>query len=321
MDCIIHWVRKTRNLAFELHFYAYMCELGLEVLFGNSLVSLFMESGRIFHGQQVFLRLPYPDETSWSSLITGYVETGDFKHALTLYALMQDGCCDSLHPNARAFVALLKACTALKDLEGGQNIHAQIDRNVSLKADDFISSALINMYVKCGSIVKAEEVFETVLVRNVVSWNILIAGYAQGGELGEVLYILEGMKGEGIKPSPVTFISVLNACSHVGLVDKGETYFEAMAQSYGVTPTLEHQSCLVDILGRAGQLENVAFVMNITPSLPNTVMWLTMLSACRKWGDVRLGRNAFEQVVSMDGNNSASYMCMHKLYAGASMEE
>ena len=219
-------------------------------------------------------------------------------------------------------IALLKNCAQKKDLSQGTRIHAHlVRRGFLLEKSPHVTTTLIHMYAKCGDLSNAHQVHDEVQIRNVVSWNILIAGYAQGGELGEVLYILEGMKGEGIKPSPVTFISVLNACSHVGLVDKGETYFEAMAQSYGVTPTLEHQSCLVDILGRAGQLENVAFVMNITPSLPNTVMWLTMLSACRKWGDVRLGRNAFEQVVSMDGNNSASYMCMHKLYAGASMEE
>eukprot|EP00250_Pteridium_aquilinum_P034829 c8177_g1_i1 orf=2-427(+) len=141
------------------------------------------------------------------------------------------------------------------------------------------------MYAKCGVLAKAQEVFDELPVRDTLTWTALITGYAQQGETENALYYFDRMRESGVTPDPITFLSVLNACSHAGLVDKGQTYYEAMCVDHGLVPSVKHHACIVDLLGRAGQLDRVVAMMKKTPFQPTIVMWLTVLTACRKWGN------------------------------------
>ena len=308
--------REEKNGFSTRRLYDYIQKFGLEnhPSIGNYLVPMLADAGNVCDAHKVFHNLDFPNEYSWNSLITCFIKYGDPQKAFILYQKM---CISSVKPTAYTFVALLKACTALKDLEGGQTIHAQIDRNVSLKADDFISSALINMYVKCGSIGKAEEVFENVLVRNVVSWNALISGYAQLGQANSVLNLYKRMRTEGIMPNSVTFIVLLTACSHAGLIKEGEKLFDDMCAHYFLSPTLEHYTCMIDLFGRAGDFDKMKALLDKMPSCDHIPLYLSILGACSKWRNVKFGLWAFKQVIGLDGNCAAAYMYMESIYTGS----
>ena len=201
----------------------------------------------------------------------------------------------------------------------GLQIHAGNVKMGLLGSDLSFINALLEMYAKCGFIMNVEKVFDSVSIHDVVSWTSLISGYAQVGKLEEVLHIFDRMRTQHNMPDPITFVSVLNACNHGGLVDEGQMYFEAMIKDYGITPTLEHHTCLVDLFGRSGQLEKAIIAMEETLFYPNSVMWHAMLGACRKWGNVKLGRYVFDQILKFDETEIGAYISMHNIYADAGM--
>ena len=215
------------------------------------------------------------------------------------------------------FVAILKDCAKRRDLTRGRKIHEHILKEGLVHKDIYIGSSLISLYVKCDKISKAQEVFDELPIRNVVSWTALITGYGQQGEVENVLQLFDRMRRDGKKPNSITFLSVLNACSHAGLVDKGQEYFRIMVEAYGLNPSLEHHTCLIDLLGRSGQLYKAVEIMKKTMTCPHIEMWLTILGACRKWGDVELGR----KVIQMDEHEVSAYICMNNIYVDAGMHE
>eukprot|EP00250_Pteridium_aquilinum_P025238 c30404_g1_i1 orf=1-531(+) len=176
------------------------------------------------------------------------------------------------------------------------------------------------MYAKCGLLSKSQEVFDTLSTRNIFAWNSLITGYAQSGNVEKVLSLLNKMSGEGIRPDRVTFVSVLNACSHTGTLEKGATYFNAMSENYGIAPGVKHHTCLVDLLGRAGQIERAAQIIKETPFHPDSVMWVSVIGACQKWGCAEVARQLLEQAEHLNEKESAAYVCMYNNYADAQME-
>ena len=172
------------------------------------------------------------------------------------------------------------------------------------------------MYARCNALLKAEQVFNMLPIQDVVSWTALIAGYAQNGEHETVFKLFNKMVGEGIKPNLVTFIVILNACSFLGLLDKGRMYFETMGVSYGICPTLEHHTCIVDLLGRIGYIESAMKAIQAMPSCNHLPMWFSLLGASEKWGNVQLGRLVFNHVVQLDksGNRSGlAYTYMNNI--------
>eukprot|EP00250_Pteridium_aquilinum_P000128 c10143_g2_i1 orf=1-612(-) len=181
--CSLHKCRTERNVALALRLHdEWVCQTGMlkaHPSLGNHLVSVLVEFGNMTHARQVFDLLPSQDQYSWDGLITGYVKHGELHHAITLYKKMQED--RTLRPNRYTFVALLKACGALHELEIGNNLHAEIAKAGLLNRDIIVGSTLVDMYVKFGFLEKAQEVFDALSDPNVVSWNVLIGGYAQHG--------------------------------------------------------------------------------------------------------------------------------------------
>mgnify|MGYP000538877386 FL=1 len=166
---------------------------------------------------------------------------------------------------------------------------------------------------------KAKEVFEKLNVRDVVAWTSLISGYAQLGNADIVVTLFDSMIREEVKPSLVTFTVVLNACSHGGLLDKGPYYFDIMSNEYGFVPTLEHHTCMIDLFGRAGHFDEALTLINRMPISDYIEVWTTLLGACRKWGNVKLGRMAFEHAIRLDKKCISVYICMWNIYVAARM--
>ena len=224
----------------------------------------------------------------------GYTEHECCKEALACFEQMQT---DGVFPNSVTLICCLKACSVIGAIDKGRELHAEAARTEMLRSELVVGNAVVDMYAKCGFSVKAEEVFHELPMKDVISWNALITGYAQLGEIESVLSIIERMEREGERPNFVTFLCLLTACNHAGLVNKAPAYFNIMMQYYGIHPTQEHYICMVELLGRAGQLDSVVTMIEKTPFRPNLTMWCNVLDACRKWGNVVLGRAVFEHAM------------------------
>ena len=223
---------------------------------------------------------------------------------------------EGFSPSSITFLCLLRACASIQALTRGREMHVQIGG--LLMKDVVLGNALVDMYCKCGSLEKAQEVFDEIQTRNIVTWNALIAGYAQKGESENVFnLIFNQMANEREIPNMVTFGSMINACIHAGLLAEGQAYFLSMTRDYGVIPTLELYTCLVDLLARAGQLDNAMSIVNVLPIQRTIVVWNTLHGACWKWSDTELGEAAFRHVVDMDEKDTAAYVCMYNIYADA----
>jgi pentatricopeptide repeat protein len=272
---------------------------------------MYVKCGYVLKAREVFDSLPMKTLVAWTALISGYVQCEDGEEALKCFDQM---IVDDISVDAVTYLCLLKACGAVGALSKGQEIHTEVSRAGLLDSSSNLGNALIDMYSKCGMLIKAQTIFDRLSSRDEVSWTSLIRGYAQLGASDSVFGVYERMIEEGIKPTPLTFICVLNACSHTGLVDDGQMCFKIMNANYGIIPTVEHHTCIVDLLGRAGQLEcALAVTKSISTRSHDSVLWHTVLDACQKSGNLELGKHAFEQALQMDGTDSATYIFMSNM--------
>jgi pentatricopeptide repeat protein len=214
------------------------------------------------------------------------------------------------------FATALAACAGLAALGLGKQVHTNIIK-VQFDSDIFVETALVDLYAKCGSIEDACLVFDNMSERRDFSWNTMIAGYAQHGYGEEALQLFRRMQLAGMKPKESTFVSVLSACSHAGLVDEGRLYFDSMNQNYGITPRLEHYACMVDVLGRAGCLDEAEDFINKMPLQPSGVVWRSLLGACRVYGNLEKGKRAAEYLLALEPHDAATYVLLSNLYAVA----
>jgi pentatricopeptide repeat protein len=308
---------RAANLGRQFH--SEVARRGLlqgDVVLGGTLVDMYIKCGLLEEAKEVFDELPVRDVITWTALISGYAQHERGEEALGYFEEMQGS---GFSPNAMTFASSLKACGSAGAADMGRKLHLEILRKGLLRMDLILGTALVDMYAKCGMLKNAQDAFDNLPYRDLVLWNSLISGYAQVGEIGDVLGTLEEMRVEGRQPDEATFVSVLNACSHAGLVDSGQAYFIAMNEDYGIAPIAEHHMCMVDLFGRAGQLKGALRLLNIAPCHPNVMLWLTVLGACKKWGDVDLGRTAFHQAIWLGEKEAATYICAYNMFADAEL--
>ncbi|KAI5057912.1 hypothetical protein GOP47_0027927 [Adiantum capillus-veneris] len=291
--------------------------LETEPLVGNTLVDMYVKCVLFAEAQEVFDRLTCYDVVSWTAFIAGYVKHGHGEEALySLEQMQQNGIC----MNAVTFVCCLKACGDVGVISKGQELHMETVFK-GLEGELLICITLIDMYVDFDLLADAEQIFDKVPHQDTVSWNALITGYGQLGKSAGVFEIFDRMIYERVQPDNVTFMSVLNACSHAGLLYEGEMFFGSISNYFGSIPTLEHHTCLVDILGRVGLVEKARATVEDMPFHPDSVTWHTVLGACQKWSQVGIARNAFENAVWLDGRDGAAYVCMSNIYSGADVHD
>ncbi|XP_024520634.1 pentatricopeptide repeat-containing protein At2g13600-like [Selaginella moellendorffii] len=290
----------------ELH--ARAAKLGYEsdIYLANTLVDLYAKCGSTSDARDVFDRMTSRSVVSWGALVLGYVETGNATLALKTLSRMQD---EGFTPSALVFVAALKACCGVT-LELGRTIHGSICKG-GLEQDSLVTTSLIDLYSKCGSMDDAQRVFDGIAERDLVCWNALSTGYSRQGFTTQVFELFSQMLEEGLQPNSVTFLAVLTACNHGGLVSKGRRYFDTMSSSrFGISPGIEHYHSVIDILGRANLLEEAVAMVTCMPHKPNAVTWRTVMSACHKWKNEAVARLAFDAIVEIDESDAASYMLM-----------
>ncbi|KAI5080295.1 hypothetical protein GOP47_0005774 [Adiantum capillus-veneris] len=286
---------------------------------GNAVVDMYAKCGALMKAQEVFEKLPVQNVVSWNSLITGYAQQGQAEEALDCFAKMQR---ERLSPDVLTFISILKACGSLGASDKGEDIHDEIIRSKLLEKDTVLGTAVVDMYAKCGALVKAQQVLEDLPFQTTVSWNALIKGCAQQGQAKQALTCLQSMHSKDLSPDAVTFVCILKACGSMGLVNDAQTHFLSMSDKYGIKPDLEHYNCMVDIFGRAGHLDKAVDLIQRMPSVYCTLaLWSALLGACAKWGDMSIGKWAFEQAIRLDKNDGAAYALMAKIYAAAGLQK
>ncbi len=266
--------------------------LNLDVFLGSSLVDMYAKCGSIEDASKVFNEMPSHNTVAWSAMISGHVKCGEGQKGLELFHQMQQ---EGVEPDTVTFLGVLNACAIVMALEEGRRAEKEIHKR-GYGSDQFVVSGLVDMYAKCGSIEDAYRVFTNTCTWDAASWNAMLGGYAMHGHAQEALGHFERMCKEGVMIDNVTFTSLLSGCSHAGLVDEGLQYFESMGFVYNKSPTVEHYACMVDLLGRAGFLNEAEGLITTMLCQPSVSVWKALLSACRVHGDVDMGERIAKRV-------------------------
>eukprot|EP01018_Ginkgo_biloba_P021784 Gb_10478 [translate_table: standard] len=296
-----------------IHGYTIKSGLESDVVVGTSLIDMYAKCGSIEIARQLFDKMSKKDTVSWNAIIGAYVQSGHASNALMFFHQMQLA---NVTADLITIVSLLPACTHLAALQQGKSIHSYIIRS-GFESDIVTGTALIDMYAKCGSIDIAQKVFDKMSKRNVISWSAMIDGYGMHGHGKDALELFSKMQQTGIKPDHITFLSVLSACSHAGLVDEGWQYFTHMIQDYCITPTVEHYACMVDLLGRAGRLDEAQDTIKNMPLEPGVSVWGALLGACRIHCNIALAEHVAEHLFYLDPGNAGCYVLLSNIYAAA----
>lgn len=296
-----------------IHHYVIINGLQSDDSVGNSLVSMYAKCGSVEVALKLFDTMSERDVVSWNAMIGGYAQNGHANDALVFFHQMQLA---GMKPDPVTMVSLLSACTHLGALQQGKRIHSYIIRS-GFTICVFLGTALIDMYAKCGSIKNAKQVFDRMCEKNVVVWSAMIAGYGVHGSGQDALSLFSQMQLLGPKPNHITFTSVLSACSHAGLVEEGWHYFHCMSQDYSITPQVKQYACMVDLLGRAGHLDEALEFIKRMPVEPDAAVWGALLGACRIHCNIELGEHVADHLFNLQPKDAGYYVLLSNIYAVA----
>lgn len=278
----------------------------------NTLLTMYAKCSDLPDSFNVFKEMNgSQDLVSWNAILTAYMQHDQVDEVFRLIKLMHSS---ENKLDQITLISSLGACAQFASLESGNQIHGYSVK-IGLEVDLAVANGLIDMYAKCGNLNDASNVFKLMNNPDVVSWSSLIVGYSQFGYGNQALELFREMRALDVKPNHVTFVGVLSACSHVGLVDEGYHYYKTMETNHGIIPTREHSSCMVDLFARAGRLKEAESFINQMSFDPDIVVWKSLLAACRICGDVALGKQAAENILKLDPSNSAAYVLLCNIYA------
>lgn len=294
----------------------------------NALMDMYSRMGKIKISRYIFDGMEVKDIVSWNTMITGYIIWGHYNDALRLLHKMQRVEGEEEHkdenedynriifkPNCITLMTILPGCAAMSALGKGKEIHAYAIRN-ALAWDVTVGSALVDMYAKSGCLGLSKRMFDKMANRNVITWNVIIMAFGMHGEGEQALELFKNMVDGGVNPNEVTFIAVFAACSHSGMVKEGLKLFYRMKDDYGIQPTSDHYACLVDLLGRAGQLDEAYKLINAMPSqLEKVGAWSSLLGACRIQKNLELGELAAKNLIQVEPNVASHYVLLSNIYS------
>ncbi|XAR48154.1 hypothetical protein NMG60_11030884 [Bertholletia excelsa] len=277
----------------------------------TAMITAYTRLGKVGNAILLFEEMRERDVPTWNAVIAGCTQNGLFSEAISLFRRMV---IEGNKPNQVTIVCTLSACGHTGMLQLGRCIHGHICRN-NLGSDQFISNALVDMYGKCGSLREARWVFGNTSNRSLTSWNSMINCFALHGWSGDAINIFEKMiKQVEVKPDGVTFVGLLNACTHGGLVEQGRSYFDSMTRVYKIEPQIEHYGCLIDLLGRAGMFEEAMEVVREMKMPPDEVVWGSLLNGCRIHGRIDLAEFAVRKLIEVHPDNGGYSAMLANIY-------
>uniref|UniRef100_A0A0E0JF77 Pentatricopeptide repeat-containing protein n=1 Tax=Oryza punctata TaxID=4537 RepID=A0A0E0JF77_ORYPU len=256
-----------------------------------------------------------PNVVSWSAIIGGLASSGDTDRALELFRRMQQRW---LSPNVVTMATILSACADLLALRLGRELHGHAMK-AKLDRHSLVENALINMYAKCGKVAGARKVFDGMKTRDLISWNSMLTGYGTHGLCDEALALFTDMAGVTVEPDGVTFVAVLSACSHAGRVPEGRRLFDHMVREHKISPSMEHYTCMVDLLGRAGLLRDASELIETMPMRPDLCVWGALLNSCRIHGDAAMAEATIANVLQSEAQSTGNHILITNLYAMCGM--
>ncbi|XP_057969255.1 putative pentatricopeptide repeat-containing protein At3g15930 [Malania oleifera] len=288
-----------------------------DVISWTGIVTGFAGLGEIDLARKFFDQMPERDFISWTAMIDGCLKMNRFREALALFRDMQLA---NIKPDEFTMVSILTACAHLGALELGEWIKTYIGKN-KIKNDLFVGNALIDMYFKCGNVEKAQRVFKEMAQKDKFTWTAMIVGLAINGHGEESLDMFSQMLEASISPDEITYTGVLCACTHSGMVDKGRKLFSSMTTQHGITQNVAHYGCMVDLLGRAGHLQEAYNVIQNMPMKPNSIVWGALLGACRVHKDAQMAEMAAKKILELEPKNGAVYVMLCNVYAACNRWE
>ncbi|OVA00255.1 Pentatricopeptide repeat [Macleaya cordata] len=285
----------------------------------SGLISMYSKAGEFGNARKVFEQNLDRKLGSWNAIIGGFAQGGHAKEAIHMFIeLMKDG----FTPDDVTMVSVTSACGSLGDLNLAFQLHKCVFQAKTLeKSDILMSNSLIDMYGKCGRMDLAYKVFEKTVHRDVSTWTSLITGYATHGFVRDALEFFGCMREARVRPNNVTFIGVLSACVHGGMVEEGKHYFDMMKLTYGIVPKMQHYGVMVDLLGRAGLLEEAKEMVEKMPMTANAVIWGALMGGCEKHGSVEMGEFVARKLEELEPWNDGVYVVLSNIYAGAGLWE
>lgn len=282
-----------------------------DVVTWNTMLNGYAGNGNVGACEALFEDMPERNIFSWNALIGGYLRNGRLFEVLGSFKrMLREG---DVLPNDVTLVTVLSACAKLGSLDLGKWVHEYAE-NIGYQGNVYVGNALIDMYSKCGIIGNAVNIFRIMDTKDLITWNTLICGLAMHGHGAEALDLFCQMKNAGEKPDGITFIGILCSCSHLGLVEDGFSFFQSMVDDYLILPQIEHYGCMVDLLARAGLLDQaINFVRNM-PMLADAVIWAALLGACKTHNNVELAELALQKLIELEPNNPANYVMLSNIY-------
>jgi pentatricopeptide repeat protein len=303
----------------QVHALAAQVGLATETSVANCLMSTYARGGAFGAAlaRRVFDEMPLAsrDLVSWNAVLSAHAQNGLAVDALDLYRRMRSPEGSGVEPDAVTIVGVLSSAAHLGARGVGFDAeHYVVQRLPGFRTNVQLCNALINFHARCGSLPRAQQLFDEMPAKSIVSWTALITGHGMHGNGGVAVSLFERMVSEGIHPDNVAMVGVLSACSHAGLYDEGRMYFSTMESVYKLRPTLEHYTCIVDLLGRAGRLEEARELISSMPMPADGAVWGALLGACKIHKNVEIGEEAFARVVELEPRNVGYYVLMSNIY-------
>jgi pentatricopeptide repeat protein len=301
----------ARSEAIQLHSQLLRFGFKADVLLLTTLLDVYAKTGDLDSAEKVFDEMIVRDIASWNALISGLAQGSRPTEAIALFNRMR---VEGWKPNEVTVLGVLSACSQLGALKEGKKIHGYIMEQ-KLDMNVIVCNAVIDMYAKCGFADKAYWVFEKMCGRkSLVTWNTMIMAFAMHGDGSKALELFEQMGQTGVHPDAVSYLAVLCACNHAGLVEDGVRLFDSMARS-GVTPNVKHYGSVVDLLGRAGRLNEAYDIINSMPMFPDVVLWQSLLGACKTYDNVEMAEFASQKLLEMGSNSCGDFVLLSNVYA------
>ncbi|TMW89000.1 hypothetical protein EJD97_017781 [Solanum chilense] len=282
----------------------------------SAMISAYARCGRKNEAFALLGELGEKNLQCWTALISGFVQNGNLIDAVDVFLEVRREGVDMRDPFILS--SIVGACASLAALQLGKQIHRLV-LGLGYECSLFVSNALVDMYAKCSDIVEAKKIFDSMLTRDVVSWTSIIVGMAQHGQAIEALSLYDDMILAGLKPNEVTFVGLIYACSHVGLVNKGKSLFKSMIDDYKLSPSLQHYTCLLDLYSRSGHLEDAENLLNTMPFQPDEAVWAALLSACKQHGNTEIGVRVANRLLILGPKDPSTCILLSNTYAGAAL--
>jgi len=294
----------------SIHEYVIKSGWERDVFVGAALIDMYAKCGCVMDAGRVFNKIAVRDAVLWNSMLAAYAQNG---HPDESISLCREMAANGVRPTEATLVTVISSSADVACLPHGREIHGFGWRH-GFQSNDKVKTALIDMYAKCGTVKVARALFERLREKRVISWNAIITGYAMHGLAVEALDLFEKMRKEA-RPDHITFVGVLSACSRGHLLDEGRALYNLMVRDYGINPTVQHYTCMIDLLGHCGQLDEAYDLIRHMSVKPDSGVWGALLNSCKMHGNVELAELALEKLIELEPDDSGNYVILANMYA------